>query len=682
MKRLCVLPLAMLLVRSLVHGGENPPLLSSSVVSAMAQEISGETAKRHLEFLARHHRMRGSRGFHLSAEYIAEQLRAYGLSEVQIERFPADGRTFYGAQKARPAWDAEFAELWELRRAGDEWVPHLRLASWDAMPVTLAQDSESADVTADLIDVGDGTSQGDYAGKDVAGKIVLAAAQPGAVARLAVERYGAVGIISYAQNQRTAWWGEDENLIRWGHLDSFSPTRTFAFMISLKQARAFQQRLRRGETIRLRATVGAGRRPGVYEVVTALIPGSDPARQSEEIAFSCHLDHQRPGANDNASGCVAILEVARALSRLIREGKISRPARSLRFIWPPEIEGTLALVNSRPDLIRRIKAVIHMDMVGGGQETKAIFHITRSPASLPSFVNDVAEAIGEFVNEQTAAFASTGSAALPLHAPEGGKEPLRAELAEFSLGSDHQVYTDGSIGIPAIYLNDWPDRYIHTNFDSPANIDPTKLKRAAFIGATSGYFLATVSAADAPAILTILQAHSLRRTATMLERRRGLTDDEATRLTRFHLWYERAVIDSMQRFFPIPPDVRAKAESFLTALAGLAGDATPPPTSSQEARVVYRRTSLIKGPLTAFGYDYLGDRLGEDRVGALRLLRFQGLRGSGSEYAYEVLNFVDGRRTVQEIRDAVSAVYGPIPLEVVLEYLRALSEIGVIEASS
>ncbi|HXF04215.1 MAG TPA: hypothetical protein VNM72_02225, partial [Blastocatellia bacterium] len=127
------------------------------------------------------------------------------------------------------------------------------------------------------------------------------------------------------------------------------------------------------------------------------------------------------------------------------------------------------------------------------------------------------------------------------------------------------------------------------------------------------------------------------------------------------------------------PEVKAKAESFLTALAELVGNVTPPPPPPQGARIVYRRTSLIKGPLTAFGYDYLSDRLGEDRVRSLGLLRFQGLRGSGSEYAYEVLNFVDGRRTAQEIRDMVSAIYGPIPLELVLEYLRALSEIGVIE---
>ena len=107
-----------------------------------------------------------------------------------------------------------------------------------------------------------------------------------------------------------------------------------------------------------------------------------------------------------------------------------------------------------------------------------------------------------------------------MFAPEGGKEPLQAEMAEFSMGSDHQVYTDSSFGIPAIYLNDWPDRYIHTNLDTPANVDPTKLKRAAFIGAASAYFLANVKADDAASILRILQAHSLRRTSNMLARRR------------------------------------------------------------------------------------------------------------------------------------------------------------------
>src|SRR6266850_2836119 len=513
--------------------GQKPPLLPEKDAAELANELSGETAKRNLEGIARFHRQRGSRGFHEAAELVAERARAYGLSDVAILQFPADGKFFYGTQRSRPAWDAEFAELKELDfdnvtclkgaetkpKGNDElskkyaaWlkenctgiVGERLLASYAAEPIVLAEDSESADMMAELVDVGEGTKESDYAGKDVKGKILLVSAQPGAVQDLAMGKFGAAGIISYAQNQKTAWWGEDENLIRWGHLETFSANKTFGFMVSLKTARAMKGRLAKGEKIKLHAVVKAGQHAGNYEVVTATIPGADPKLKDEEIAFSCHLDHQRPGANDNASGCVTILEVARTLQKLISEGKLARPARTIRFYWPPEIEGTLALLNSKPEFAKRIKAVVHMDMVGGGPETKAVFHVTRGPMSLPSFVDDVAWAFAEFVNEESYQFAATGKAEFPFVAPEGGKEPLRAEYSAYTMGSDHDVYQDSSFGIPAIYLNDWPDRYIHTNLDTAANIDPTKLKRAAFIGAASGYFLADLSVDTAKSALVAI----------------------------------------------------------------------------------------------------------------------------------------------------------------------------------
>jgi len=91
--------------------------------------------------------------------------------------------------------------------------------------------------------------------------------------------------------------------------------------------------------------VDAGRHAGSYDIVSALIRGGDPALAGQEIAFSCHLDHPHPGANDNASGCATILEVARTFTKLIREGTLPRPARSLRFLWPPEVEGTTILLD-------------------------------------------------------------------------------------------------------------------------------------------------------------------------------------------------------------------------------------------------------------------------------------------------------------------------------------------------
>ena len=658
---------------------ERAPLLPDSVADALADEISGESALRNLEALARQHRMRGSTGYHNAAAHIVETLRGYGFVDAHITRFAADGVRFYGTQRSRPPWDAEFAELWELRQRDGAWIRERRLACWEAMPLSLAQDSESAEATADLVDVGAGTTDGDYAGKDVRGRIVLASAQPGEVARVAVERRGAVGIVSYAQNQRTAWWGENENLVRWGHLGTFAPKSTFAFMVSLKQARELQRRLQGGERIWLGATVRAGKHPGAYEIVEATLPGADPRLRREEIVFTCHLDHPRPGANDNASGAAAILEVARSLQKLLREGRIPPPGRTIRFVWPPEVEGSLALLNGRPELTPRIKAAVHMDMVGGGPETKAIFHVTRGPASLPSFVYDVAEAFGEFVNRQTAAFASGRGSDLLLHSPEGGKEAALADLAEYTGGSDHDVYCEGSFRIPTIYLNDWPDRYIHTNMDVAGNIDPTKLKRAAFIGAACGYFLSRVGEGDGAALVRNHRSRALVRTASALRRADELPPVEAANLRRFHLAYEQAMVESFERFFPLPQEAAAESRALASHLYRLMGGPLPAPVPGAGAgAAVFVRNGAVRGPMGVFGYDYLEDHLGRPAADSLRLRVYQGLRGSGGDYSYEVLNLVDGRRTVQEIRDMVSAIYGPVPVEYVVEYTLALESIGVI----
>jgi len=99
---------------------QKAPLLPEKDVAALANELSGETAKRNLEGIARFHRQRGSQGFHAAAELVAERARAYGLSDAAILQFPADGKIFYGTQRSRPAWDAQRGELWEVKNSG-EW---------------------------------------------------------------------------------------------------------------------------------------------------------------------------------------------------------------------------------------------------------------------------------------------------------------------------------------------------------------------------------------------------------------------------------------------------------------------------------------------------------------------------------------------------------------------------------
>jgi aminopeptidase YwaD len=426
--------------------------------------------------------MRGSEGYRAAAEAIRDRLRDAGLAEVEIISLPADGRIFYGTQRSRPGWNARFAELWD---------GHERVASWADQPIGLAQDSVSGRAEADLVDIGAGTAESDYQGKDVRGRLVLTSSQPGAIQELAVGRFGAAGIISWAQNQRTAWWGEDESLVRWGHLDTFAAHPTFAFMVSPARARAWQERLRRGEAVHLRAEVDAGQAPSAYLIPTAIIPGRD---RQHEIVFSCHLDHPSPGANDNASGCAGELEIARTLTRLVRSGALPQPARTIRFLWPPEVEGTISLLNARPEFARRTLATIHLDMIGGNSEiTKSVLRVYGSPPSLPSPVSEIGFAFGRFVNEQSLLYADTGAADMPLVEPDGDRRALQAEIGGFNEGSDHEVWAEGSWRIPIIYIADWPDRYIHTQRDLPGNLDPTKMRRAMFIAAASGWYLASTT---------------------------------------------------------------------------------------------------------------------------------------------------------------------------------------------
>jgi aminopeptidase YwaD len=478
-----------------------------------------------------------------------------------------------------------------------------------------------------------------------------------------------------------------------------------------------KNRLAKGEQITLHAVVKAGQHPGNYEVVTATIPGADPKLKDEEIAFSCHLDHQRPGANDNASGCATILEVARTLQKLaeksvsgactkseieplpgqsqkdkqlrewlsndcnflIGSGQLQRPGRTIRFIFPPEIEGTMALLNSKPEFAKRIKTVIHMDMAGGGPETKAVFHVTRGPMSLPSFVHDVAWAFADWINDESYKFAATGDAKYPMIAPGGGKEPLRAEYSAYTMGSDHDVYQDSSFGIPTIYLNDWPDRYIHTNLDSAANIDPTKLKRAAFIGAASGYFLARTSTDELiPEAWKAVRQGRTVRSALELSR--------ANSLDRSEQLIQEAGVCSYELGFDIGVDeetaksvATSHCPSFYTSQAPFPTKESVKKLGASPQGQIFKRKEVPKGPLAVFGYDYFADHAKAAGVATPKLLSYKGLWGGGEEYAYEVLNFANGERDTQQIRDAVSAEYGPVPFEMVAEYLAALEKIGVLE---
>jgi len=141
------------------------------------------------------------------------------------------------------------------------------------------------------------------------------------------------------------------------------------------------------------------------------------------------------------------------------------------------------------------------------------------------------------------------------------------------------------------------------------------------------------------------------------------------------------MIGSVESFAALTPAARAEAEAIVSGQERIAAGLAPPGPvgiSNGRGRAVFHRKPEPRGPMSVFGYDYLVAHIGADKVAGLGLLHHTGLRGSGAEYAYEVLNLVDGRRTDLDITHAVSAMYGPVPVELVLEYLTALESAGLL----
>jgi len=153
---------------------------------------------------------------------------------------------------------------------------------------------------------------------------------------------------------------------------------------------------------------------------------------------------------------------------------------------------------------------------------------------------------------------------------------------------------------------------------------------------------------------------------------------EYTNLLRRNVDYDIRAANSLYRFLGSDS---SGASALVRALKELADGEKPVHEDyvSGEGLLKFSRKAEPKGPLAVFAYDYFGDHLKAAGVATPKLLSYEGLWGAGEEYAYEVLNFVNGKGNAQEIRDAVSSEYGPVPLELVVEYLKALEKIGVVE---
>ena len=94
-----------------------------------------------------------------------------------------------------------------------------------------------------------------------------------------------------------------------------------------------------------------------------------------------------------------------------------------------------------------------------------------------------------------------------------------------------------------------------------------------------------------------------------------------------------------------------------------------PPTLESNARVPIRVT---RGPLD-FG-------LPERKLDSISAAWYNSKDFTlGGDMRFELVNFIDGKRTVTEIRNALSAEFEPLSLPVVSRYIEDLVKVGVVK---
>jgi hypothetical protein len=673
------------------------PVLNREYTRQITQEISGDAAYEHIRFQTQFHRPRGgSDGLWRVAEYMEQTARQYGLTDVQLIK---------QASTSTP-WNGRFGDLWIVEPEPE------RIASSIQSVLHLADYSRAADVTGELIDIGAGTPD-DYQGIDVSGKVVMTYGALGTVMREAVGNRGALGVLWYpspfSPMSGTSGAGLSRpDQLRWISIpsqgsDGYEPT--FAFGISARQGVRLSNMLAQAEEqVMVHAVVDAvfdseqGTEPWQV-MVEGYIRGTEPGL-GQDIVLTSHLQEEAQSANDDASGAANMLEIGRALNRLIEEGRIPRPRRNLRFWWVNEISSQRQYFADHPEAHNEMWVNINQDMVGANQAQDVMRkqNITRVPAARFHFFNDVVESVIEYmvtVNKYELAQAQAG---IPFY-PEphlahlGSRHRYNAEMIFFHSNSDHMTFNEAPIGVPGTSFTNMPDRYIHSSDDDLWNVDRTQLGRNAAAVALMAYTMASADGSTAPSLVAETVGRGMERLGRNVRIAQTLLVNAPDKDAAYHqaidqVWYaaqrERLAIGSLSE---IDASAGELVEGLLDELERRGDQAM------RDVQLAYRqatgqgryprrilseaenRLTELNPTITAGPTEFL--------TGRGQIAGVEGLHGL---MAHEILNAADGelggldvyRFVAAEAREAGEHYYGVVTAEAVLTYLENAAEVGLM----
>jgi hypothetical protein len=283
----------------------------------------------------------------------------------------------------------------------------------------------------------------------------------------------------------------------------------------------------------------------------------------------------------------------------------------------------------------------------------------------------------------------------PILDPQGSRNQFYFNIERHYGASDHSVFLN--YGIPAVLVNNWPDIAYHTSEDRPFNADPTELKRAAFIGLASLTVMANADAAGALRIAELTAGNAAMRAGEQLRLALQMVGEkgsfkEAANLVRQAYAREGEAVRAAAVLAEDPSvasKISALADTFvetgqttdlrrLTVYAQAVGaDTSAAAQLTPDEQAAARIVPVRKKAAPAMG-GFGGPGAGAGRgAGAAAL---DPAEASRAQYnAMEMRGFANGKRSILDIRNALSAEYGPQDLARVMDFFKALEKTGEFE---
>lgn len=461
------------------------------VGTLLHRELSGERAQATTAAITQFHRPPGAAGYHAATNLVAAQLRADGLRDVAVTTYPLDGETIAGEGPLPLAWEPTSAVVRVIDPVQREVVNSATASSclaWWSKP------TPEGGLTADLVDLGTGERDEDYASKDLTGKIVLIGhtERPGGwmyAARRAMAA-GAAGIVSdylfytFAPDRTRQSHPEAVQLLRLpNQLGTYD---AWACSISYPAAQHLRELLRLGP-VRLHADIQCRLFQGHGQNLLATIPGRE--LPDESVFFISHCSAATCPCANCAAGPALMAEIAGVFHRLIERGELAPPRRSIKFLFIIEGLGSRAFIKEHEAELDRVKTAFCFDSVGHDQgKLKSVLLFYRHPDSSPSFINDYFAGVMERAPKD-------GSW---VFANRSDISPVQFTQAPYTPWSDNHTWA--AYGVPSPLIMSWPDMHFHTQFLTADNTDPRVFRRAGVTTALAAYEIANAGPAEAWAI--------------------------------------------------------------------------------------------------------------------------------------------------------------------------------------